>query len=455
MSKSAVLAVPEVAIDVLEAGGTALAGHRGLPIDAIGFSTASLESYSFAGSDPVVFDAMLVAASVEYADRTVRRPSHGWRRSFSMRLPVYDASRWQADEVRSALIDAVGFLTGDDWTFDFYQKTSAPIAVQSAQFNLSPDTGAVIAYSDGMDSRAVAGLLNEELGHRLVKVRLGTMTPKRRRGVAQPVPFAGVPYELSNIGSNKESTARNRGFKFASIAGVAAYLCGASEIIIPESGQGAIGPALVGVAHAYPDYRNHPSFTGKMERYFRALFERDIRFRFPRLWHTKGQTLREYASLAQGNDWWDTRSCWRGSRWVSISGTWRQCGVCAACMLRRMSVHAAGLQEASDVYVAPNLSAPSMAEAVEPGFRHAGKSFAEYAHAGFLHLDHLADLADDAARSEVRAHAFQLGRALGTPVEETESNLRNLLKQHKTEWENFMDSLGGCSFLAERRSGKL
>lgn len=120
-----------------------------------------------------------------------------------------------------------------------------------------------------------------------------------------------------------------------------------------------------------------------------------------------------------------------------------------------MSVHAAGLQEASDVYVATNLSAPCMAEAVEPGFRHAGKSFAEYAHAGFLHLDHLADLADDAARSEVRAHAFQLGRALGTAVEETESNLRDLLKQHKTEWENFMDSLGGCSFLAERRSGEL
>ena len=36
MTTPAVHAVPEVAIDVLEADGTALAGHRGLPIEAIG-----------------------------------------------------------------------------------------------------------------------------------------------------------------------------------------------------------------------------------------------------------------------------------------------------------------------------------------------------------------------------------------------------------------------------------
>ncbi|WP_372923048.1 7-cyano-7-deazaguanine synthase [Roseovarius sp.] len=455
MTVTAAQQISETAIDLLEPGATARAGHRGLAIDAIGFSTASLETYAFADREPVVLDAMLVAAAVEYADRTVRRPAHGWRRTFALHIPVHDAARWQAGEVRDALIDAVGFLTGDDWSFEFSQRITPSITVPSAQFDLSPDTRAVIAYSDGMDSRAVAGLVRQELGDRLVKVRLGTGTPKRRRGLAQPVPFAGVPYELSNIGPNRDSTARNRGFKFSSIAGVAAYLSGAAEIIIPESGQGAIGPALVGVAHAYPDYRNHPVFARKMERYFRTLFGRDIRFRFPRLWHTKGQTLREYATLPEGHDWWDTRSCWRGSRWLSIAGEWRQCGVCAACMLRRMSVHAAGLCEPPDLYAAIDLTAPNLAAAVDQRFRHAEGAFAEYAHAGFLHLDHLADMAEGAGRPEVRVHAAQVGLALGASVDETETHLRALLEQHKTEWETYMDSLGTRSFLAERRRGKL
>jgi 7-cyano-7-deazaguanine synthase in queuosine biosynthesis len=455
MTVSSATQVLETAIDLLEPGATARAGRRGLAIDAIRFSTASIETYTFADREPVALDALLVAAAVEYADRTVRRPAQGWRRSFALQIPVYDAARWQTGEVRGTLIDAVGFLTGDDWSFEFSQRTSPPVAVPSTQFDLSPETRAVIAYSDGMDSRAVAGLLHQELGNRLVKVRLGSGTPKRRRGLAQPFPFAGVPYELSNIGPNRESTARNRGFKFSTIAGVAAYLSGAAEIVIPESGQGAIGPALVGVAHAYPDYRNHPVFARKMERYFLALFERDIRFGFPRLWHTKGQTLREYASLPEGHDWWDTRSCWRGSRWLSIAGEWRQCGVCAACMLRRMSVHAAGLCERNDVYAATDLSAPDLAVAVDPLFRHVGGAFAEYAHAGFLHLDHLADMAEDVAQPEVRAHAAQLALALGASVDETEIQLRALLEQHKTEWENYMESLGARSFLFERRRGEL
>jgi hypothetical protein len=38
------------------------------------FSTASLESYFFATWEPVAWDALLVAAAVEFADRTKHRP---------------------------------------------------------------------------------------------------------------------------------------------------------------------------------------------------------------------------------------------------------------------------------------------------------------------------------------------------------------------------------------------
>jgi len=451
MNEIALEKAPEAAIDLLERSSVPRPGRRGFPIEAIGLSTASLETYAFADWEPVIYDAMIVAAAVEYADRTVGRPARGWRRRFDIGVPVHDPARWEAAETKAALLDALGFLTGDDWSFEFIKRREALSPPRPAQLNLAPKTQAVIAYSDGLDSRAVAGLLGHELGDRLVKVRLGTATPRRRRGLAKPIPFAGVPYELSIDGPNRESTARNRGFKFASIAGIAAYLARASEIVIPESGQGALGPALIGVAHAYPDYRNHPLFARKMERYFRALLGRDIRFCFPRLWYTKGQTLSAYLTSVEAASWADTRSCWRGSRWVSVEGVWRQCGVCAACMLRRMSVHAAGLAEAPDTYAAPDLSASSLDRAVDPAFRHANRAFAEYAHAGFLHLDHLADMAEAAARPETSVHAAQLAWALGMPVVEAERRLGTLLEQHKAEWEAYMDSLGAHSFFAVRR----
>src|SRR5689334_18321898 len=93
-----------------------------------------------------------------------------------------------------------------------------------------------------------------------------------------PEPFAKVPYEVHCNLPNLESSARSRGFKFSMISSIAAYLADADEIIVPESGQGAIGPALINVGHAYPDYRSHPLFTLRMERFIQALLGKRIRF---------------------------------------------------------------------------------------------------------------------------------------------------------------------------------
>jgi hypothetical protein len=80
------------------------------------------------------------------------------------------------------------------------------------------------------------------------------------------------------------------------IAGIAAYLADVKTIIIPESGQGALGPPLVPVVQAYPDYRNHPRFTERMEKLFSVLLNHTVSYTFPRLWFTKGETLKEFVT---------------------------------------------------------------------------------------------------------------------------------------------------------------
>ncbi len=68
--------LPSIRVDVVEAG--ARTPRSSLPCvigQNLKFSTESMESYFFAQWEPVVYDALLVAAAVEYCDRTQRRPA--------------------------------------------------------------------------------------------------------------------------------------------------------------------------------------------------------------------------------------------------------------------------------------------------------------------------------------------------------------------------------------------
>src|SRR3981189_1004565 len=83
------------------------------------FSTPRLESYCLASWKPVVFDALVVAAAVEFCDRIQKRPALSWGRDFSLRLPVPYVGHGSSEPVRQTLIDALEFLTGDKWQIAF------------------------------------------------------------------------------------------------------------------------------------------------------------------------------------------------------------------------------------------------------------------------------------------------------------------------------------------------
>lgn len=436
----------KLSVEIVEADAerSSAAGELVLGQD-IRFSTRDLESYATANWNPVVFDAMVVAAAVEYCDRSLRRSVRDWARDFSVRLPVHEPERWNAPEVYNALHDALGFLTGDRWRFTFASRLHAEPPPRQQTLDLPPETQATLAFSDGMDSRAVAGLVGADVGQALVRVRLGTKRCDRpRRGQ----PFTAIPYKLETSVRNSEPSARNRGFRFALVSGLASYICRAEKIIIPESGQGALGPVLVPVAHAYPDYRNHPAFLHRMECFLGALLGHSVAYTFPRIWNTKGQTLAAYLDLGiDHGEWKRTRSCWKGPQWSSVDGQYRQCGVCAACMLRRLSVHAAGQTEAPETYIAADLSAPELEASVPATFRKAKGSFREYAIAGALHLDHLADLAEEDGYPVLRRQALVLAEALGMSAVQTEQNLKAMILEHASEWSAFVASLGDGSFL--------
>lgn len=442
--------MPAKDIDVVERGRRARKDHIAFDLGRdVSFSTAALESFAFARWKPVTHDALVVAAAVEYADKIVKRAPHGWGRRLTMRIPVHEPKRWNDPDVSEALHDALGFLTGDTWAISFVKRTKPEPALPPSMLPLTVPTKAILAFSDGMDSRAVAGLVGANLGERLVRVRVGTKTADRPREKGKREPFIAVPYDVSSNMPNRETSARTRGFKFATISGIAAYLTDAAEIVIPESGQGAIGPALLTVGHAYPDFRNHPRFTRLMKRFLKALLGKDVSYVFPRIWNTKGETLREYVAIDSTDAWRKTKSCWRNNQWSSVNGKQRQCGVCAACMLRRVSVHAAGLTEPQETYICSDMAAPTLEAAVAEGFTKTGGAFRQYALAGILHMDHLADMASADQRSEISRHAATLGPALGLSPQAAGERLITMLNTHAEEWKSYMNSLGARSFVRQ------
>lgn len=447
------LAPPSTSIDVMESSARGRRGHVRCQIgEHVTFSTEGLETYCFANWESVVYDALLVAAAVEFADRIQHRSALKWDRQLQLRIPVHDPDRWNDRKVSAALHDALNFLTGDQWQISFRARTKPVDAVQQQRFELAAGITTVIPFSDGLDSRAVAGLMAKELGDKLILVRLGSKGSDVRSSHRYRYPFTSVPYHVRpGTGRFVESSARSRGFKFALICGLAAYLAKADQIIVSESGQGSLGPALVTVGQAYEDYRSHPLFTNRMEKLFAAIFQHEVKYQFPRIWNSKAETLAKFVEQCESSEWAGTLSCWQQNRQVSVEKKRRQCGICAACMLRRMSIHAAGLTESKETYVWEDLTASTFEQGAAlsfPSQKITGK-MKQYAIAGTLHLDHLAGLrASPANARTLDLNAFQLSRSLCLPEQNVQQKLNRLLMQHEKEWKNFVHSLGQNSFVA-------
>ena len=447
--------LPQYRVEVVEADmGTRRDWTRCEIGENLKFDVTKLQNYCLARWDERVYDAFVVTAAIQFCDHTKARPSSGWGRDFVLRVPVHDPNHWNSLSVSTALHDALRFLTGDRWQIIFVDRMKpAPMPCQR-KVDIPGDEAIIIPFSDGLDSLMVASLTEFENKRSPIRVRLGSKSLNGSRTARSHIPFTTVPYEIRYGKKHSvEPSARSRGFKFTLLSGVATYLSKTSQVIMPESGQGALDSALVPVGQAYEDYRNHPFFTGRMTVFLSALLNHRIHYAYPRLWHTKAETLADFLkNCPDGANWRETRSCWQGPRQVSVSGKRRQCGVCAACLLRRMSIHVAGLKELKQSYVWENLSTDRYEDGAAPSFgkRTSKGAMYEYAIAGTLHLDHLANvLHSPSSQAGFSRQIFLLSKSLGLPEDAIRTKLERLLEKHAEEWRCFLDSLGTRSFVSQ------
>lgn len=407
-------------------------------------------------------DLIIIAGVIAFADRAVaRKTSISWLRQIDVTIPVLEPDFWRQPSITDELRNLLNLLTGDAWSLHFSTRSQRLEVSGPAPLSLiSDEQPIVMPYSDGMDSLAVSRLLASDYpdvpllmvtaGSRLDadKERRDSRLDGRRWRLA-------VPFQISqDRGARlREPSYRTRALIYGVMGAIAAQLSGASRIIVSESGQGALGPWLVPVGNEALDIRMHPVYTSQLALFVNRVLGIQVAYEHPRLWLTKGQTLRELAERGLAEDWHETRSCARDARHMSYAGTRLQCGVCAACLLRRMSIHSAGLDESLDGYMWKDLNASSLDGAVIDPTRIATKGDRGHAICGALAMAQFAELTETEHSVYVQGKAQELAHVRGERTDVVQNKLAGLIRQHADEWNEFVECQGDSSYLAPFSGG--
>ena len=319
----------------------------------------------------LLIDLLEIAAYVYCADQRLDRGTdklsnfgENWRRSLTFSIPVRQLQVWQDSEVRDALIETLGFLSDDTYSFNFWQAT-APVQAKELYFHdlIDPDDehDGVALFSGGVDSFAgavtdlVANCRSLTLvGHfsstKVRNVQDHLIAELKRRGHEKRLSFIPVSVSNENV-TAREYTQRTRSFLFACLGLVVARMSGKDTFSFYENGVVSINLPLAGdVIGGRATRTTHPKVLRGLEELFSLLLCREIRIQTPLQWMTK----KEVTQLIEARGMVDllsaTASCTRPRTWNRKQ---KHCGLCSQCIDRRFGILAAGLgaYEAPDLYM--------------------------------------------------------------------------------------------------------
>jgi 7-cyano-7-deazaguanine synthase in queuosine biosynthesis/predicted MPP superfamily phosphohydrolase len=330
---------------------------------------AGIGSEAAARVPDALVDALEIAAYAWAADLAIARPrvsgaSSSSRRTVRLVVPVRAPALFARAEVREALRELLGFVTDDDFEIEPVEaKHALPLerrVDRDGGTSLEERTplDEVVLFSGGNDSTAGAleamaharegvALVTHDLAPRTA-ARLASLV-ERLRGHARPgLAVAHVSAWLQpRAGLVRERSQGTRAFVWAVLAAIVAHARGARRVSFYENGVVAFGlpvSALALGAHARSPGSSrtaHPRTLLLQERLLAALGT-PATIDDPFLFRTKAEVvgvLRDRGALDLLEH---TLSCSRYARGLYAA---RHCGLCAACIDRRLSTLAAGAQE--------------------------------------------------------------------------------------------------------------
>lgn len=304
-----------------------------------------------------LIDLIEIAAYVFAADNATprggpKRKNMGaaWRRNFHLVIGVRQLETWSRADVRTALQDALNFISDDVWRLEFVINSNPAPNDEYLKFKPEIDNPTaprnIVLFSGGLDSLsgAVRELVEERqtvvlVSHRAAPIimnrqdRLVEMLKSRFGNRVFHVP---VRIQMKKNLMTREHSQRTRSFLFSSLAAIVAHLEETSNIRFYENGVMSINlPPAMHYVGSRASRTTHPnSLVLLQEAICRASgtrFEIDNPF----IWLTKGEVLGELADKKAGKLIPLTISC---TRTRELDAMHSHCGKCAQCVHRRFAV---------------------------------------------------------------------------------------------------------------------
>ncbi len=313
-------------------------------------------------------DLLRIAASVYVCDRIIKRPRRSvpdWQRSLRLKLRVSDLAFWSSPSHALLLAEMLGFLTGDDWNFEFTDGGPS-LAPQHTEYWISSSGSAppyVCLYSGGLDSAAgfvqhlkdvrdshvIPVMVRHQLGQRRVVEKQFDLLKSRFGATIAPLLVKFAMRRPAALGMKEENTQRSRSFLFCAVGGTVAALGGASCVDMYESGIGAVNlPLMSGMVGAKATKSSHPYFLRSVSSLISAVAGSDIRIQLPYAGMTKAEVVRGLSTDSEMRQLAiSTVSC---VHYPLHNIGPKQCGRCPACIFRQQAMAAAGIVESDSTY---------------------------------------------------------------------------------------------------------
>jgi len=315
---------------------------------------------------PVVVDLLELAALVYAADQCCKRTpgrtfEYGarWHRFFRFEVAVRRPGFWNRKVVRDALCETLGFLSEDDYEFQFHDAEKAPSVQQYLDFGPGgagvQSVDRVMLMSGGLDSLAGAA---EQVIRKRLRLALVSHKPvehlasRQRKLVSQlygrahrslPNPFH-VTVAAHKAGlAGEDFTQRSRSFLYACMGAAVADLFGLSEVWFYENGVTSVNLPLCGQEVGGRATRTtHPQALHGFGRILSLVFDRPFAVHNGFFWQTRQDVLEALKKYRTADLARVAVSC-SHTRFTTSPAP--HCGMCSQCLGRRVAALGAGLGE--------------------------------------------------------------------------------------------------------------
>lgn len=298
-------------------------------------------------------DLVAIAMAVTAADTFVGRihAPDGWSRSFQIILPLCQPDRWRSQ--LPTLESALKFLSGDEWSFELTAGGVPPPATSLIRRRQRTHDLATLdcvsLFSGGLDSAVGAFDLLAQGKRPLLFSHSPQGDASRQAAVSAHLPVACQRFSTNSYptwdGFDDDSM-RTRSFQFLATAVLGADTISQfrggneAEVFLCENGFIALNPPLTARRIGSLSTRTaHPQFLNLLG----VLLDGagiPVKIVNPYRHKTKGEMLTPYRTAnGIGALVADTVSC---GKWKRQN---KQCGRCVPCLIRRASLHSAGIPD--------------------------------------------------------------------------------------------------------------